>query len=46
MREKCTSSRIRSIDRHGLCFMNKQRMCVWACLLVVGSLVFDRINLE
>ena len=28
MREKCTSSRSR--DRHGLFFMNKQRMCVWA----------------
>ena len=28
MREKCTSSRSR--DRHGLSFMNKQRMCVWA----------------
>ena len=28
MREKCTSSR--SIDHHGLFFMNKQRMCVWA----------------
>ena len=28
MREKCTSSRSR--DHHGLFFMNKQRMCVWA----------------
>ena len=28
MREKCTSSRSR--DCHGLFFMNKQRMCVWA----------------
>ena len=28
MREKCTSSRSR--DRHGLFFMNKQRMCVLA----------------
>ena len=28
MREKCTFSRSR--DCHGLFFMNKQRMCVWA----------------
>ena len=28
LREKCTSSRSR--DHHGLFFMNKQRMCVWA----------------
>ena len=28
MREKCTSSRSR--DHHGLFFMNKQRLCVWA----------------
>ena len=36
MREKCTSSRSR--DRHGLFFMNKQRMCVWARLGQYNSL--------
>ena len=34
LREKCTSSRSR--DRHGLFFMNKQRMCVWALTGKVG----------
>ena len=49
MREKCTSSRSR--DHHGLFFMNKQRMCVWArysdqpevggILLEIGVLFLD-----
>ena len=40
MREKCTFSRSR--DHHGLFFMSKQRMCVWAQyhvrLILLGSL--------
>ena len=39
MREKCTSSRSR--DRHGLFFMNKQRMCVWARLFRPDPDVFE-----
>ena len=41
MREECTSSRSR--DRHGLFFMNKQRMCVWAQGL--ASMEFQRFSI-
>ena len=35
MREKCTSSRSR--ENSGLFFLNKERMCVWACMISQGS---------
>ena len=35
MREKCTSSRSR--DRHGLFFMIKQRICLWALNMMPAS---------
>ena len=42
LREKCTSSRSR--DHHGLFFMNKQRMCVWALVFRLRNL--KEIGLE
>ena len=38
MREKRTSSRSR--DHHGIFFMNKQRMCVWAQVVCHSGLMF------
>ena len=43
MREKCTFSRSR--DCHGLFFMNKQRMCVWARTLLNAMFLKGRPNL-